>query len=697
MKISAEYYKPKLMIFLSIISIVAATALIKIIEHFYFPNGTIMGACFSCCKSKKKIEDGKEKKRLLESGRLEDRISSDAEVDISLRSSLGSFTNPSISAAGSLGQPGNSDSHSVEQRNIKEISSKLSMISAESTMVDESALYKQQQGNVNSHQQFAELEQRNQKLADELVVLHTSLSNLKEEKQRLSLHAQQMERQLEMEKNTVAKLVHEDLKSLQDRVAELNSIILHEQEKRIQLEKKKAEELEAMTLQHQQTINSLKAELLQQIQKQQSLSQESISTKSSIVVSQSMAIGMSNNNNNNNNNSDEGVEGRRKSSTAGGDDENEFGDSNTSLVQGDSGEALVSEDKELELLQKRNNILQEFLETEYTYVENLRILQEHFATPLTDILSKSTHEAIFSRIIVIFTINEMFLKDLLNITKVSSSNLIQNKISLVRKDPKDYEMELKLGERLLYMSQSFKLYSMYILHYEEAINLVKEEMKSNEKFAKYLKQVGKVLKEQLNHRILEITSFLILPVQRLPRYLLLLDDLLKRFPLEEDPDQSRVRSKLLDARSAIAEVTEKIDEKQSEQTNISKLIRINSKLKIKNLIQPDRLYVKGCDSVRELKHGEVKLGRALYLFNDLIVLHSKGKTKLLGQPQNKVYEIPLSEVQRFEQGSSIEKFANIGLKIQTKSKTYEVLFGSEDERDLWFDACEQQKLLIPLY
>jgi len=692
MGISAEYYRPKLMIFLSLISLVAATVLIKIIEHFYFPGETIMGACFSCCRSKKKKVDGKETKRLLESGRLEDRNSPDSEVDISLHSSLGSFANSTVSGAGASGHPGNSDSLSVDQRNIKELSSKLSMISAESTLVDESMLSKQQQ----SYRLVVELEQRNQKLTNDLEVLHTSLSNLKEEKQKLSLQSQQMERQLAAEKSTVAKLVHEDLKSLHDQVAELSSKLLHEQEQRIQLEKKKAEELEALTLRHQETINSLKAELLQQIQKQKSLTEESLSTKSSIV-SQSVTTGLSNNNNNNNV-SDGSVDGRRKSSAAGGDDENEFGDSNTSLIQGDSGEALVSEDQEQQLLQKRNNILQEFLETEYTYVENLRILQEHFATPLTDILSKATHEAIFSRIVVIFTINEMFLKDLLNITKLSSANLIQNKVSLVRKDPKDYEMEMKLGERLLYMSQSFKLYSMYILHYEEAINLVKEEMKTNEKFAKYLKQVGKVLKEQLNHRILEITSFLILPVQRLPRYLLLLDDLFKRFPLEEDPDQNRVRSKLLDARSAIADVTEKIDEKQSEQTNISKLIRINSKLKIKNLIQPDRLYIKGCDSVRELKHGgEVKLGRALYLFNDLIVLHSKGKTKLLGQPQNKVYEIPLSDVQRFEQGSSVEKFANVGLKIQTKSKTYEVLFGSEDERNIWFDACEQQKLLIPLY
>jgi len=71
----------------------------------------------------------------------------------------------------------------------------------------------------------------------------------------------------------------------------------------------------------------------------------------------------------------------------------------------------------------------------------------------------------------------------------------------------------------------------------------------------------------------EINSFLIRPIQRIPRYRLLLNDLLKH--TEEDHNDFQALSQAFKQVSAVADF---IEEKASEAERISKLLDVQSRL-----------------------------------------------------------------------------------------------------------------------
>lgn len=152
------------------------------------------------------------------------------------------------------------------------------------------------------------------------------------------------------------------------------------------------------------------------------------------------------------------------------------------------------------LAEKRKHIIKEFLDTERTYVTNLKVAIERFITPLKSIISKQSIHIIFGSWEQVYGINSMFLKAL-------EESLNEQKM----------DANLKFAEMLTTFSQCFKLYTSYISNYNKAIATIKKETKENEKFAQFLKATSEQLKRE-KYRINSLSSFLILPVQRLPRY-----------------------------------------------------------------------------------------------------------------------------------------------------------------------------------
>lgn len=74
-----------------------------------------------------------------------------------------------------------------------------------------------------------------------------------------------------------------------------------------------------------------------------------------------------------------------------------------------------------------------------------------------------------------------------------------------------------VGDCFANQAPLFFIYIPYVNGYEKATNLVRELLKSNKDFAKLCSESAKQTTGQLN-----LSSLLILPVQRLPRYQLLL-------------------------------------------------------------------------------------------------------------------------------------------------------------------------------
>jgi hypothetical protein len=100
-------------------------------------------------------------------------------------------------------------------------------------------------------------------------------------------------------------------------------------------------------------------------------------------------------------------------------------------------------EKEIENEKKKENILEEILQTEEDYVDHLTVLIEKFKKPLTEkkIITDASLTILFGNIEVVYGVNKMFLENLKN--------------SLKEKDKR----EENLSEMIVWFSKSFRLYT----------------------------------------------------------------------------------------------------------------------------------------------------------------------------------------------------------------------------------------------
>lgn len=258
---------------------------------------------------------------------------------------------------------------------------------------------------------------------------------------------------------------------------------------------------------------------------------------------------------------------------------------------------------------QRAKILIEFFETEVAYVENLKILIDFYIIPLKSYLTSEEIEQIFKNVETVYQINVKFLKELED--------------SLSKED-----IEKEFGMLIKNFSSSFKLYTNYISNYTNAINLI-QKYRKNKEISDFFKETENKLKKE---RMSDIYSYLILPVQRLPRYKLLLEDLFKN---------NSNNDYIKEAYQKIKEITLYCNSKQTEIENSYKMSSLQSKLAIQDLVQPHRSLIKFDEKLGNIKRKREKNQSkidviSLYLFSDLLICVSKKLT--IG---SKLFQIPL--------------------------------------------------------
>ena len=78
-------------------------------------------------------------------------------------------------------------------------------------------------------------------------------------------------------------------------------------------------------------------------------------------------------------------------------------------------------------------------------------------------------------------------------------------------------LELEFATLLKTFSASFKLYIGYISNYTNSLIHLNKMKEKNKKFFEFLKFTEQELKEK-KERIIDLSSYMICPIQRLPRY-----------------------------------------------------------------------------------------------------------------------------------------------------------------------------------
>ncbi len=81
----------------------------------------------------------------------------------------------------------------------------------------------------------------------------------------------------------------------------------------------------------------------------------------------------------------------------------------------------------------------------------------------------------------------------------------------------------KIGDLLLEIVVFFKLYPVYVSEFETQMKALKETKASNPNFAAFLSDAFKAMNDPSN----DLASLLVTPVQRIPRYLMLVKQMLK--------------------------------------------------------------------------------------------------------------------------------------------------------------------------
>eukprot|EP01101_Sappina_pedata_P008649 TRINITY_DN4838_c0_g1_i2.p1 TRINITY_DN4838_c0_g1~~TRINITY_DN4838_c0_g1_i2.p1 ORF type:complete len:783 (+),score=159.09 TRINITY_DN4838_c0_g1_i2:304-2652(+) len=241
--------------------------------------------------------------------------------------------------------------------------------------------------------------------------------------------------------------------------------------------------------------------------------------------------------------------------------------------------------------QKRMRKIHEIITTEISFVKSLNIVINKYMKPFQSDPEISRVcgdevQTIFAGIESIESLNSALLRDL--------------QVSFFR-------TTVSIGRIFLKMLPFMKMYSAYINNYSKALSsLVKCQL--NKPFADFL------LALECDKKELRIHDYLIMPIQRAPRYVLLFQDLLK-YTSESHIDYANLEELL----GELQKITMVINESRRNAEQTERLMKLQASLDTLEIMRPSRkLLAEGKIKKNVHKNSEVE-ERYMYLFNDVVL------------------------------------------------------------------------------
>ncbi|XP_066588202.1 rho guanine nucleotide exchange factor 39-like [Prorops nasuta] len=245
-------------------------------------------------------------------------------------------------------------------------------------------------------------------------------------------------------------------------------------------------------------------------------------------------------------------------------------------------------EKEIKL---RNQAIQEIITTETTYFHQLEILMQYFLEPILQ--KKLINHSL------LFTLHEN-VKTLYNIS-----------LELIKELTKDGEHISFAFQRL---APFFKLYSVYACDYQQVLTVLETEEKASPNFKSFISsqesrpEVGR-----------KLPSLLITPIQRIPRYKLLLKEVLQYTPARHKEFFS-LQTCLAEVERACTHINTLI----SQHENTKKLLELQARITNPiNLVKPGRMLIKHGSLMRVSRSGNCSYKRYFILLSDTF-LYCKG-------------------------------------------------------------------------
>jgi len=311
----------------------------------------------------------------------------------------------------------------------------------------------------------------------------------------------------------------------------------------------------------------------------------------------------------------------------------------------------------------RTKYIREILQTEETFVNSLFIAIKNFFHPLREDATKHKDSILPMEVIIVIFSN---MEDI--------HSVHENFLKILKKRVQNWSPLQKVGGIILKLVPKLSAYTQYICKFDYASKALAENLQNNIKFRSFVEAIMKLPGIEQN-----LQSYLIMPVQRIPRYKLLVEGLLKKTP-EDHPDYADLQTALqeLDKKAQSINRAKLKAESRGKLDEIQHLL-LNSKLpkcQEINIISNQRYFRR--EGLLDVSFNRDKITQYYcYLFNDAILITKHKKDK--GMTFFKL--VPLEGAAIME-GSQAEKpLVQIFLAQQTEELM--IVFASNKEKALW--------------
>lgn len=269
---------------------------------------------------------------------------------------------------------------------------------------------------------------------------------------------------------------------------------------------------------------------------------------------------------------------------------------------------------------KRVLAVKELLESEKKYSNYMKILYHSFYLELKK-----------REILDLEILNQIFPTDLEAIYNFSIELLKELEICINMENEKSIYDSL-FADILIERAPFLKIYTQYISKYPTSYRVYEEYLEKSSKFASFLEDVSS------KNENLTLSAYLIMPIQRIPRYKMLISSVLEYTDTDHD-DYIRISEAL----KKLEQSAKYVDEKLLELSNRDRVITLRKELSIKDLVQPHRTVIKeGKLENDKKKHVH------LYIFNDLLVIQQKGMVNNIQQFDKSQIEVKIIDENSFE-------------------------------------------------
>ncbi|XP_027857804.1 FYVE, RhoGEF and PH domain-containing protein 4a isoform X6 [Xiphophorus couchianus] len=314
--------------------------------------------------------------------------------------------------------------------------------------------------------------------------------------------------------------------------------------------------------------------------------------------------------------------------------------------------------------QKLFKIASELLHTEKAYVARLNLLDQVFCTKMMEEANKGTFpldvvKNIFSNITSIHAFHSQFL------------------LPDLEKRMGEWASTPRIGDILQKLTPFLKMYAEYVKNFDKAMELLKQWTDRSPPFKAIIQEIqsqeicGSLT---LQHHMLE-------PVQRVPRYEMLLKDYLKKLP-QNDPDRSDAEKSL----EIIATAATHSNSAIRKSENLKKLMEIYEMLgEEEDIVHPSNEFIKEGHIMKLAARNTSTMDRYLFLFNNML-LYCVPKFSLGGPKYTVRTRIGIDGMKVVETSNEDHPHT---FQVSGKERMLELQAGSEQDKAGWIKAFRE--------